>query len=153
MSCGCLQTIVNLKAEPNIYHVLSFKPATTTYFIIFFSGHSQPNSSTDSSIESSDSDEYDWSPAKTPPDRKPVNKENVLPGGWTLEELTNSPIKSFVPIWKQTDNEGFKAQFDKAKKRFERQQMKGKRKGKKKRKRKRKKSIKRKPAAKKMKLE
>lgn len=112
-------------------------------------GHSPPNSSTDSSIESSNSDEYDWSPAKTPPNCKPTNKENVLPGGWTLEELTNSPIKSFVPIWKQTDNEGFKTQFDKAKKRFERQQVKGK----KIRKRKRRKNLKRKPAAKKMKHE
>lgn len=116
-------------------------------------GQSPPNSSTDSSIESSNSDEYDWSPAKTPPNCKPTNKENVLPGGWTLEELTNSPIKSFVPIWKQADGEGFKTQFDKAKKRFEKQQIKGKRKGKKIRKRKRKRNVKRKPAAKKMKLE
>ncbi|XP_076102900.1 uncharacterized protein LOC143072021 isoform X1 [Mytilus galloprovincialis] len=108
------------------------------------------NQSTSSSEESSYSDEYDWSPAKTPPNHKVTNKENQLPGGWTLEELQNSPIRSFVPIWKQSDNEGFKTQFDKAKKRFEKQQLKGKGKRKQKgTKRKRgKRKSKKKPAAK-----
>lgn len=111
------------------------------------------NQSTSSSEESSYSDEYDWSPAKTPPDNKAPNKENQLPGGWTLEELQNSPIRSFVPIWKQSDNEGFKTQFDKAKKRFEKQQLKGtgkrKQKGTKRKKRKRKSKMR--PAAKRQK--
>ncbi|CAC5369659.1 unnamed protein product [Mytilus coruscus] len=111
------------------------------------------NQSTSSSEESSYSDEYDWSPAKTPPDHKAPNKENQLPGGWTLEELQNSPIRSFVPIWKQSDNEGFKTQFDKAKKRFEKQQLKGKGKRKQKgtKRKKRKRKSKMRPAAKKQK--
>lgn len=83
------------------------------------------NISSSSSEESSYSDEYDWSPSKTPPDHKPVNKENKLPGGWTLEELQNSPVRSFVPIWKQADNEGFKQQFDKAKQKYQRKLIRG----------------------------
>lgn len=69
-----------------------------------------------------------------------------------MEELANSPIRSFVPIWKQTDNEGFNNQFDKAKKRFAKQIIKGK--GKKKQKRgKRKGKSNKKPAAKRKKCE
>ncbi|XP_069139368.1 titin homolog [Argopecten irradians] len=75
-----------------------------------------------------------------------------IPGEWTLEELMNSPLKTFVPINAQNDSEGFENQFSKARLNFEnraQKKTKPRRKStKKKRKSRKRKSTAKKPAAK-----
>lgn len=83
--------------------------------------------SSESESEYSGSDEYDYSPERLSP--KPETGPQ-LPGGWSLEELTNSPIKTFVPIWCQSDSDGFKNQFENAKRKYENKLIKNKLSGK-----------------------
>lgn len=72
------------------------------------SSRSDHNTSTSNSETGSDSSDSD------------TENKTLLPGGWTLEELQNSPLKTFVPINQQRDSQCFKDQYEEAKRRQQR---------------------------------
>ncbi|KAK3094969.1 hypothetical protein FSP39_008470 [Pinctada imbricata] len=93
-----------------------------------------PSDNNEDSEGSSSTSSYNlvyYSSSSNSPTKTPVkSSHNTLPGGWTAEELDNSPIRTFVPIWRQKDSEGFTGQFDNLKKKYERQLVKKKLSGK-----------------------